>query len=62
MSETPTLETMNLMLARAGIALPAAEVEELRQHWPLFEPMLAGLRKPALPTSAELAVTYRARR
>jgi hypothetical protein len=62
MSEIPTPETMSLMLARAGISLPAAEVEELRQHWPLFAPMLDGLRKPALATSAELAVTYQARR
>lgn len=47
------------MLARAGIALPAREAEELRQAFPRFQAMLDRLRDPAPPLAEEPAVIFR---
>ena len=58
----PTIEEVALLLARAGINLPAAEVADIRAAYAMLAPMLASLREPAIPLSAEPAFTMRAER
>ncbi len=58
----PTIEEVALLLARAGINLPSAEVADIRAAYAMLAPMLASLREPAIPLSAEPAFTMRAER
>ncbi len=58
----PTIEEVALLLARAGITLPAAEAADIRAAYVMLAPMLASLRTPAIPIAAEPAFTMRAER
>jgi hypothetical protein len=58
----PTIEEVALLLARAGVDLQAAEVADIRAAYAMLAPMLASLREPAIPLSAEPAFTMRAER
>lgn len=46
------------LLAQAGIALPPAEVEDLRQAHAKLADLLVALRDPPVPLAAEPAFTF----
>ncbi|MBS7811673.1 hypothetical protein [Roseococcus pinisoli] len=51
-------EHLAVLLAQAGISLPPAEVEDLRQAHAKVLAMAALLREPAVPLAAEPAFTF----
>lgn len=55
----PTPDEFAAMLARAGIALPPREAEELRLAFPRFQAMLERLRDPAPALAEEPAFSFR---
>ena len=48
------------LLARTGVTLPPAEVEDLRLAHAKLQDMLALLREPPIPLAAEPAFTFKA--
>ena len=58
-SQIPVEEFATLM-AKAGVTLPAAEVEDLRHAHAKLAAMLDMLRQPAIPLAAEPAFTFKA--
>ena len=58
MAEPLPANEFAILMAQAGIALPPAEVEDLRHAHAKLKGMLELLRKPAVPLAAEPAFTF----
>ncbi|UPY39039.1 hypothetical protein [Sediminicoccus sp. KRV36] len=58
MAEPLPPDQFALLMARAGISLPPAEVEDLRHAHAKLQAMLEMLRSPAPPLAAEPGFTF----
>jgi hypothetical protein len=58
MAEPLSPESFATLLAQTGVKLPPAEAEDLRHAHAKLMTMLAMLRDPAVPLSAEPAFTF----
>lgn len=60
MADPLPMEEFAILMAKAGITLPLAEVEDLRHAHAKLRGMLETLRQPAMPLVAEPAFTFKA--